>query len=199
VLPAPSNRIEQRSGEQVNLCLVYPGIPRRHPDRWALDVLCTILGGGGSSRLFQRLRDRYGLVYDVQSYSSHYQDTGSIGFAAGTDPTRIDRAVEAILAEIRRIQRTPPALEEVRKAQSYFAGRLWLGLEDSAAVASWFGAQEMLHHEVVEPSEAVALVEHVDAEAVRRIARTYLRPEQARLVAVGPVREGSLQGVLPAA
>jgi predicted Zn-dependent peptidase len=176
----------ERPTEQVNLCLAFPAVARRHPDRWAIDVMLTVLGGGGSSRLFQSLRERAGLAYETHAYSIHYVDTGAIVLYIGTDPTKVDRAVDGMVRELDRMRRRGITADELERAKRYYAGRLWLGMEDSSNVASWFGGQEILHHEVVTPAGAIAAIRAVTLEDVRRVARTYLRPESARLAAVGP-------------
>jgi predicted Zn-dependent peptidase len=182
----PRFRLERKPNEHVNLCVAFPGISREHPDRWALDTLCTILGGGTSSRLFVALRERLGLVYDVHMYTSHFSDTGSIVIYAGMDPARSPRGLDAILREIDRVRARGIMTSELARAQQFFRGRLALGLEDTHSVASWFGAQEMLQHEVITPEQAAAAVDAISAADVRRVARTYLRPEAARLTAIGP-------------
>jgi predicted Zn-dependent peptidase len=176
----------ERPTEQVNLCLAFPAVARRHPDRWAFDVMLTVLGGGGSSRLFQSLRERSGLAYETHAYSIHYVDTGAIVLYIGTDPTKVDRAVDGMVHELDRMRRRGITADELERAKSYYAGRLWLGMEDSSNVASWFGGQEILHHEVVTPADAIASIRAVTLDDVRRVARMYLRPETARLAAVGP-------------
>jgi predicted Zn-dependent peptidase len=179
-------RGSEKPTEQINVCLVYPGMARRHPDRWALDVLLTILGGGGSSRLFQTLREKSGLVYEVQAYSVHYTDAGSVVLFFGTDSSKLDRALEGVVGEVRRLRRTGVSREELERAKRYYAGRMWLGMEDSSSVASWFGAQEILHHELLSPAQAIQAMEKVTLEDVRRVAGSYLDPGLARLAAVGP-------------
>jgi predicted Zn-dependent peptidase len=176
----------EKPTEQINLCLVYPGMARRHPDRWALDILLTILGGGGSSRLFQSLRERAGLVYETHAYSVHYTDAGSVVLFFGTDPLKLDRALDGMVREVSRVRRRGVSDEELNRAKRYYAGRMWLGMEDSSSVASWFGAQESLHHEVLSPAQAVEAVELVTRDDVKRIARLYLDPSLARIAAVGP-------------
>lgn len=184
---APRYRVERKSTEQVNACLVYPAIPRAHPDRWPLDLLCTILGGGTSSRLFLQLRERLALAYDVHAYANHLSDTGSVVVYIGTDGRKMDVALEHILREIERLQRRRVSDGELQRAKQYFRGRLWLGLEDTHALASWFGAQEMLQDEVILPETVVDLVDGVTGDDLLRVARTYLQPSSARMAAVGPV------------
>jgi predicted Zn-dependent peptidase len=176
----------ERPTEQVNLCLAFPAVARRHPDRWAIDVMLTILGGGASSRLFQSLRERTGLAYETHAYSVHYVDTGAIVLYIGTDPSKIDRAVDGMARELDRLRKRGVTADELERAKNYYAGRLWLGMEDSSSVASWFGGQEILHHEVVTPADAIEKVRAVTLDDVRRVARAYMVADSARLAMVGP-------------
>jgi predicted Zn-dependent peptidase len=180
-------RIEQKDIEQANICITYPGTPRAHPDRWALDVLCTALGGSSSSRLFVHLRERLGLAYDVHAYANSLSDTGSITVYAGTEHGKAERVVDGILGQVDRLRKRSISADELHKVKQYLRGRLWLGLEDTSAVASWYGGHELLHREVITPEQAANAVDAVTASDVRRVARTYLAPRDARLAAVGPV------------
>ena len=187
------SRVEHRNTEQVNLCLAYPGISRFHPDRHALDLLCSILGGGGSSRLFVQLRERHGLVYEVHSYADHLSDTGSTIIYAGVDAQRSRLATDAILHEVERLHKRRVTDRELQRAKQSFRGRLFLGLEDTQAVANWFGAQEILHHGVMLPHEVANLIDEVSADDLLRVARAYLRPDEAQLAVVGPAAGLSLE------
>jgi predicted Zn-dependent peptidase len=104
--------------------------------------------------------------------------------------------VDAILTQIDRLQRRRVLDAELRRAKRSFRGRLWLGLEDTNAVAGWYGAQVLQEVEVVEPEEAAELIDAVTADDLRRVAREYLRPERARLAAVGPVAHLGLESQL---
>jgi len=186
-MPGQRTRIEQKDTEQVNICISYLGTSRANPDRWALDVLCTALGGSSSSRLFVHLRERLGLAYDVQAYANSLSDTGSITVYAGTEQAKAERVIEAILNQVDRLRQRSISAAELHKVKQYLRGRLWLGLEDSSAVASWFGGHELLQGEVITPEHVADALDAVTVADVRRAARIYLAPEDARLAAVGPV------------
>jgi predicted Zn-dependent peptidase len=195
----PRYRLERKPNEHVNMCVAFPGISREHPDRWALDVLCTILGGGTSSRLFVEMRERLGLVYDVHMYTVHFSETGSIVIYAGMDPAQSFRGLRAIMREVDRVRSRGISPAELARAQQFFRGRLALGLEDTHSVASWFGAQQMLQHEIITPEQATSAVDAVSAADVRRVARGYLRPDLARLTAIGPESGLQLEELLASA
>ena len=106
-------------------------------------LFSVILGEGMSSRLFLELREKRGLCYDVNSYVSHFLDTGSFAVYAGVDPSKTAEAVQALLEELARL-RDGVSREELLKAKELSKGRLLLRLEDTRAVSSWLGGQELL-------------------------------------------------------
>lgn len=185
----PLTQIEYRPTQQTHLCLSFPAVSLNHPDRRTLDVLVAILGGGTSSRLFTRLRERLALVYDVLASTAYLSDAGAVTIYAGMDAGKIDRAVPAILTEVERVAGRRVGAAELERAKSAMRGKLWLGLEDTYSVAAWYGAQDLLRERVTTPEEAAEAIAAVTADDVLRVARTYLRPGEARAAVVGPVRE----------
>ncbi|MEE8442818.1 MAG: pitrilysin family protein, partial [Dehalococcoidia bacterium] len=125
----PQVRTEQRRTEQAHVCLSLPGISNRHPDRYALDMMSTVLGEGMGSRLFLEIREKRGLAYDIHSMVTHFRDTGSIVVYFGVDPKKARRTAQTILGEFRRMKAGVPE-EELRRAKELAKGRLLLRMED---------------------------------------------------------------------
>ena len=96
---APRLAVRNKDTEQAHICIAYPSVSLSDPDRYAVDLLSTVLGEGMSSRLFLELREERALVYDVHSYPSEFRDTGSFTIYAGCDPSNARITVEAVLAE----------------------------------------------------------------------------------------------------
>ena len=178
-----------RETEQAHLALSLQGIPRSHPDRFNLQLLNTVLGQGMSSRLFLEVREKRGLTYSISSYVNYLYDTGSIGVSAGVDPRRIEAALEAILGELDRLRREPVPAEELKKVQEFMKGRLLLQMEDSLAVVSWLGRQEILEDRVLTIDEVLAAVDAVTAEDIHRVASERFGEESLNLAVVGPFQE----------
>ncbi len=109
--------------EQAHICLAVPGVPIDHPDRSALDLLSVLLGEGMSSRLFLELRERLGLCYDIHTYTSHYQDTGSLAVYAAVDPKNATKALQALMPELRGMREGVPD-DELARAKELSKGRL---------------------------------------------------------------------------
>ena len=185
--PRPRVAVKQKRTEQAQICLGLLAYPNDHPDRYALDVLNAILGEGMSSRLFVTIREELALAYDVHSYVSHFQDAGSLVVSAGVDPKRVDPTIRAIRAELGRMDEGVPEAE-LRKAKEFIKGRIQLRMEDTRAVSSWLGAQELLRNEVLTVDQILAAIEAVTEDDLRRVARDLLSPERMHLAIVGPYR-----------
>lgn len=183
----PRVSLKFKRTEQANLCLAVHGLPSEHPDRYAQDVMNTLLGEGMSSRLFLQIRERMGLAYDVHSYVNHFQDTGSHVVFAGVDTRKVNQTIQAILGEISGL-REGVTEEELTRAKESMKGRLLLRLEDTRAVASWTGAQELLHNRIMTVEEAVSMIDSVSSEDIRRVARNLFVREKLSLAVVGPYR-----------
>ena len=184
---SPRLRLRAKRTEQAHVCLATPGLSAAHPDRYVLDVLNAVLGEGMSSRLFLELRERRSLCYDVHSYVNHYLDTGSTVVNAGIDPRKVDLALRVIREEIVKMSDGIPE-KELAKAKEFIKGRLQLRMEDTRAVASWLGGQEILRREILTVDEVLKIVEDVTADELQRVSRALLRPQTFRLAVVGPFR-----------
>lgn len=190
--PAPPNGalpqvvVVQRPIEQTHLVLHLPGISRRDEQRFALGMLNVVLGEGMSSRLFLEIRERLGLAYAVDSYTSFLSDTGVIGVYAAVDPTEALAALVAVTRELTRLRDEPLDAESLRIAREFSKGRMLLGMEDTLSVASWFGRQEVLGEDVLTVEDVITKLEAVTAEEIQETARRLIHPHGARLAIVGP-------------
>ena len=194
---APRLKVHYKDTEQVHLCLGVHWLPLAHPDRFVLGLLSTILGEGMSSRLFEELREKRGLVYDVHAYVDRFQDTGSAVVYAAVEPQRTVAAVEVILEELARLKDQPVPEAELTTAKELTKGRFWLSLEDSRNVASWLGSQELLLGHIQSVDEVVAQVAAVTPADIQRLARQLFIQWQLNLALVGPFKkEGRFAGLM---
>jgi predicted Zn-dependent peptidase len=180
--------IEYRDTEQAHLCLGVPGLSFFHPDRYSVDLLSIILGEGMSSRLFNEIRERQGLAYDIHSYADHFADSGAVIIYAGVDPNRADSALEAIIDQISKLKEQISEAE-LSKAKEIAKGRLVLSLESSRNVAAWLGAQELLTNRILTADEVISLVEAITIQDLKRVAQQLLTSEKLNLAIVGPVKK----------
>ncbi len=189
--------MEDFPSEQTHLCLYLRGLPRRDPAHYGLSVLNAILGQGMGSRLFLEVRERLGLAYQVQSSISFYADAGEMAIYAGVDNKKAPEALEAILAQCEQLQKEPVPAEELSRAREFLKGHLLLQMEDSAALAGWYGRQELLTpQEVLGPDEVVGRLDRVTAEEVQELAGRLLEREKVHLAVVGPAKEGAFRPLL---
>jgi predicted Zn-dependent peptidase len=171
--------------EQTHLVLGGRGLPRSHPDREAFDVVNHVLGGGLSSRLFDEIRERRGLVYHVQSAMTTHADAGSWLVYAGSHPDRADEVRSLIEIEIDRMAAHGPNEEELAVAKGYLTGAYELGLEDSGARMSRLGGMLTLHGSIRPIDEQLDRWHLVDADATARVASTVLSSPRVG-VTLGP-------------
>ena len=182
-----SMKLETRKSEQANICIAFKGVSSTHHDRYALDLLSVVLGDGMSSRLFLELREKQGLVYDVHTTSGHLKDCGSLITYAGVEPSKVYKAITLILEEFRLVKNDLPQ-QELHRAKEFLKGRLTLRMEDSRAIASWGGAQELLQDRILGVDEVLSEVDKVTSEDIKRVANEILVPEKLSLAVVGPYK-----------
>ncbi|GAB4536485.1 MAG: pitrilysin family protein [Anaerolineae bacterium] len=195
-LPSPRWLVEDRPTEQGHICLAVPGLPRLHPDRFALGLLNAVLGEGMSSRLFLEVREAQGLAYAVDSSLTMLEETGLLVIYTGVDPELAPQAIRSILAELDRLRQEPVPEAELSKAREYVKGRLVLGLEDSGAVSAWYGRQALLLDEILTPDDVLNAYDAVTAGDVQRIAQSLFGGDRLYLAAVGPFGDGEELGAL---
>jgi len=174
--------------EQVQLCLGLPALTSRHPDRHALSLLTAMLGDGMSSRLFLKVREELGLVYDIHASLTLLRDSGALQVSMGVDPENVEQALRATLSELSRL-RAGVSEEELQRARRLAAGRMLMGMEDTRAVSAWNGSQALLHGEVRSVDEVNERYQAVTAADIERLANEYLREDELRLAMVGPSGE----------
>ena len=182
----PRVRLVNRMTEQAHLCVGHPAIAYTDPRRFTQAMIDSVLSSGMSSRLFQEIRERRGLVYAVYGYFRQYTDVGQGVIYAGTDLERVDETIAAIVTEMRKLRDTIVSPEELQRNKELSKGRIVMGLEDSRAVASWIGGQELTFGEVKTPREVMDLIDGVNAEALLELAREIYATEYLNLVLIGP-------------
>ncbi len=186
---APRVRLAYKRTEQANICLATPGVSHNDPARYPLALLNGVLADGMSSRLFQEIRERQGLAYDVNSDVESYYETGALVIYAGVDPERTEATLRAILAELARLREEPVPEAELRRTKEYTKGRMVLRLEETHQVASGLGGEEILRHRITEIDEAMALVDAVQPSEMQQLAQRLFQESALRLAVVGPLKD----------
>jgi predicted Zn-dependent peptidase len=184
-----SVKIYTKASDQAHLCLGVRSYPLVHPDRYALQLLGTVLGTGMSSRLFTEVRERRGLAYYVYAVNHSYTDAGSLYSQAGVDIERIDEAVSTIVTELRKIADEPVPADELEKARNVAKGRFVLQTESPHGLIMFGLRREVLEGTTAEPEEILAGLDAVTVEDVQRVAQDLIGDERLKLALIGPFEQ----------
>jgi len=182
----PHVSVYEKQADQAHLILGVPSYAVDHPDRYALQLLSTVLGGGMSSRLFIEVRERRGLAYYVHGLNHSYSDAGTLYAQAGVDLNRIDEAIRVIVEEFERMASEPVPADELEKARSLAKGRFVLGTESPQGLILFGLRREVLEGEAIEPERMLAELDSVTVEDVQRVAQDLITREKVHLAVIGP-------------
>ena len=177
--------LEHRPTEQAHLAIGLAGFANDDPDRHALSIMSVILGETMSSRLFEEVREQRGLAYDIHSGAHFYSDCGAFVVESGIDPNRVDEAIPVILKELGKM-RDGVTEAEWTQALQLTKGRMMLRMEESRAVSSFLGIQELIRGEVQSVDEVIANISSVTQEDIKRAANRVIKSENLVLAIVGP-------------
>jgi predicted Zn-dependent peptidase len=175
----------KKSLEQVQLCLGVPSHPISHEKRYVSYVLNTVLGGGMSSRLFQKIREDQGLVYSIYSDLNPYRDTGCLSVYAGTSLESTPKVVDSILTEFRELKSEEIPAEELRRAKDQLKGSLMLSLESSTSRMSNLARQEMYFERFFSLDETIEQIEAVTGDEVAEMANSLFHQDRIAVTVLG--------------
>ena len=187
--PASRVRVHHKDSDQAQICLGVPSYRLEHPDRYALQLLATVLGSGMSSRLWLEVRERRGLAYYVYGMNHSYTDTGSLFSQAGVDLERVDEAVAVVVEQFRGIAEETVPSDELEKARSLAKGRFVLQTESPQGLILFGLRREVLEGKAAEPEELLAGLDAVTAEDVQRVAQDVIGSDALRLAVIGPFED----------
>jgi predicted Zn-dependent peptidase len=175
----------ERDVSQVHLLLGWPAVDMTHPDRHPLKVIGRLLGVGGSSRLYQRLREEQQLAYTVATATATYEDIGHFAVYTACKPDKVDTVHTAISDEMTRLREQPIGDEELGRVKTSYEGSLAVNFETNLQVASIHGVEALLDR--IEPfEEAVRRINAVTQKDILHVAQRYFDLERYVSVAMGP-------------
>lgn len=180
------SHLQDKDLEQVNLLIGFEGIPFNDPDFYAAQIMSMILGGGMSSRLFQEVREKRGLVYSIYSFMQSYLDSGSFAIHAGTGPEQVGELIPVVAAEMHKMSRHVDK-DEVLRAQAQMKAGLLMSLESTTSRMEQLGRQMMIFGRPVPHGEIIEKIDAVDATAIMRFTDRLLTDNKLALAAVGPL------------
>jgi predicted Zn-dependent peptidase len=184
---APIILKSKKSLEQVHITVGVPAYELAHEMRFALYVLNTVLGGGMSSRLFQNIREKQGLVYSVYSELNLFSDTGCTTIYAGTGVETARQVVDSIMQEIASLKQDLIADEELRRAKDHLKGSLMLSLESTSSRMSNLARQELYFPRFYSFDEMLESIEGVTRSEVQKVAQEFFQTDKVALAMLGRV------------
>jgi predicted Zn-dependent peptidase len=190
--PTPRQHVilrEKRELEQVHLCLGSRGFPQQNDERYAAALFNAILGGGMSSRLFQKIREQEGLVYSVTSYHNGYLHGGYQAVYAACAPKNVRRVLDLTLEEMRTIKAEGATADELASAKLHLKGSILLSLESTVSRMSGIARQEYYFGRQFTPDQ---IIEHIDAvtlDDIKHVAETVVDPASLSLTMLGNVKD----------
>lgn len=185
----PQVAVSYKETDQAHFILGFRSLKRTDKRRPALKVLSNLMGQMMSSRLFVEIREKRGLCYYIGSDMMDFHDTGAWAVSAGVDIRRIEEAIEATLAEIKRIKTENISDEELSRAKENLKGHMYLSLEESMQVADFLAEQELLWGNIKDPDQVAAELEKVTADEIKELANVIFDRKNLNLAVVGPFKE----------
>jgi predicted Zn-dependent peptidase len=184
-LPPVTSHFE-RDTAQTHVVIGSRAMSHNDPRRYAMTLIGTLLGGGMSSRLFQRIREELGLAYAVHTFQSFHADTGVHGVYVGTMPENARPAMDAINEELRRISREGLSAEELAAGKNQARGQITLSLETPASRMYRAAGAELYEEPYLGLDEVLAKIDAIEGDVVAEVCSTMFAPELQTVVTLGP-------------
>jgi predicted Zn-dependent peptidase len=182
---SPRVKFETRETKQTHVALGFPLADGNMRQRFAYKLMNVILGGNMSSRLFEELREKYGLCYDISSSYKRHSDLGEIIIHSGVDSRRVLKSVVAILDELQRIRDLGVTADELQRAKEYAKGQFLLAMEGTATRMLWLGDRLMVHRRIPEVSEVLKRLDEVTTDEIKKACEGSFRASLANLAIIG--------------
>ncbi len=181
--------IHKKKIEQTHLVLAFQGFARVHPDRYKLSLLHVLLGANMSSRLFEEVREKRGLAYEIKSGLVSYLDTGAFIVSAGVEAKKAPDCIRVILNELRQISKQPPAADELKRAKDFFMSQICMGVEDTLDNLLWAGDRVISGRSVPDLVKIRKNIQEVTAEQVSAVAKHLFQNSKMYFTAAGPISD----------
>jgi predicted Zn-dependent peptidase len=186
--PAPTYRSfnEDRRLEQVHFCMGTDAPSRTSDERFAFSVMNTVLGGGTSSRIFQEVREKQGLAYNIGTFDLSFKDVGCFAVTGGTSPRNIGKVIRICLDEVRRMYVDDVDEDELENAKQQIKSAIVLGMENSSNRMSRLAECEIYFGDYIPVDYVIQRIETVTGDDVRQMAEKYLKDRPVTFASIGP-------------
>ncbi|NLO41202.1 MAG: insulinase family protein [Ruminiclostridium sp.] len=182
-----SLKVKRKDTEQVHICLGFRGVKHGEESMYSLLTLNNILGGGMSSRLFQKVREELGLAYSIYSYPTSYRDAGMFTIYAASSPQQYTEVIRHIQNEIETLTCEALTISDVEKAKNQLKGSFILGLDSTSSRMNSMGKSQLMMGRIRTPDEILESINRVSLESIEQVIRYVFRTEQMGLSAIGDI------------
>jgi predicted Zn-dependent peptidase len=182
----PRLKIFHKDTEQTHLAMGFHAFRRDHPLKYAVGLLHVILGGNMSSRLFNELREKRGLAYEIGTQVRRFHDTGSFQVHAGIDNRKVGQSLDLIRKELDKAAKMPVRPDEFKRAKEFYLGQLSLAMEETMDSMLWLGESMVTLNKTFTLEQIVREVRQVTRADLREVARQIFKPSRVNLALVGP-------------
>jgi len=185
----PQLKLMPKDTEQTHMALGFHSLKRDDPLKYAQGLLHIILGGNMSSRLFNEVREKKGLAYEIGTHIKRFEDTGSFLVHAGTDNKKVTQALEVVFSELAKIKDKLVTLDEFKRAKEFYLGQLELALEDTMEHMIWMGEPTATLNKTNTLEQVIKDVNKVEREDLKLVAGQIFQENKINLAVIGPVRD----------
>jgi len=192
-------KLHHKKTEQTHVALGFHTFGKKDSDRYASELLNIILGGNMSSRLFEELREKSALSYDISSSVRKYEETGAFTIHAGVHNNRVDQALRIIIKELSSVKNSYVTEDELERAKEYYKGQLLLALEDTTSRMLWLGDKLITKEGIPSVKHVLNEVLSIKKEDIKRITEKMFCTESISLAAIGPkdaLKESRIKNIL---
>jgi predicted Zn-dependent peptidase len=192
----PKTLIKFKESDQDHLVLGVYAFDIFHPQKYSLQVLANILGGGMSSRLFKKIREELGAAYYVRANVDLFLDHGFLAVSTGTHREKTQLVIKTILDEFQRLKKELVSQEELEKSKNHLIGNFILSLETSDELASFYGIQEILGNKILEPKEVIDKIKKITSLDIKKTANLIFKDRALNLALIGPYKNDIFKRIL---
>ncbi|MDP3919561.1 MAG: pitrilysin family protein [Candidatus Omnitrophota bacterium] len=181
----PRTRFCDKETAQTHFVIGFHSVSRYHAYRYAVGLLSVMLGGNMSSRLYEELREKRGLAYEIRAGASFLQDTGCFTVSAGVEPEKATTAISVVLRELGKICHSRMSERELRRAKDYFLTQLWMALEDTLDHMLWAGERMVYSDDLPSLNSLRRGIEQVTVRDMQEAARQIFQTQNLHLALIG--------------
>lgn len=184
--------VRKKDTEQVHICVGFKGLNQKNEKLYSLLALNNLLGGGMSSRLFQKIREDLGLVYSVYSYSSTFSDVGLMTIYAGTNSSQLERVMHLIIDELTALKREGVSVKELNRIKEQMKGNYILGAESTGSRMASIGKSELLLGKIYEKEEVLRRIDSISMDSFAEVINDVIKFDSMAAAILGNVSKNDI-------